>query len=230
MSTAIFMAALHVSAFAVDKGSVIGGEINGFLKKDKSPYLVQNTLVVPEGKALVIEAGTEIFFNEGTGIDVRGGSLAVVGEHHNPVVMTSAEGGKFWNGVSITGAKRSEMQGTNIENATFGIAVESGTLEVRDGIIRNAVRAAVYVRNGAFSMQWSQVEDCPHAGVWASSKAVVDIDATSLSNNQIAVVAGEAKILKKHFSCKKIWSYGKIVVPLHAFFAKSGVVSLWRLN
>ena len=199
MSTAIIMAALHVSAFAVDKGSlqgsVIGGEINGFLKKDKSPYLVQETLVVPEGKALVVEAGTEIFFNEGTGIDVRGGSLAVMGEHHNPVVMTSAEGGKYWNGVAITGAKRSEMQGTNIENATFGIAVESGTLEVRDGIIRNAARAAVYVRNGAVSMQWSQVEDCPHAGVWASSKAVVDIDATSLSNNQVAVVAGEGSVV-----------------------------------
>ena len=58
ISTAIFMAALHVSAFAVDKGSqqesIIGGEVSGFLKKDKSPYLVQETLVVPEGQALVV--------------------------------------------------------------------------------------------------------------------------------------------------------------------------------
>ena len=157
ISTAICMAALHVSAFAVDKGSqpgsIIGGEISGFLKKEKSPYLVQETLVVPEGRALVVEAGTEIFFNEGTGIDVRGGSLAVMGEHYNQVVMTSAEGDKPWNGIAITGMKRSEMQGVTIENANFGVAVESGTLEIRDGFVRNASRAAVYVRNGAVSMQ-----------------------------------------------------------------------------
>ena len=40
----LIMAALHVSAFAVDEGalkkSIIGGTLTGFLKKDNSPYLV----------------------------------------------------------------------------------------------------------------------------------------------------------------------------------------------
>ena len=103
--TAICMAALQVSAFAVDgdpmQGSIIGGEISGFLKKDNSPYLVKETLVVPEGKALVIEAGTEIYFNENTGVDVRGGSIAVMGERNNLVVMGSAEGDKPWNGIFV---------------------------------------------------------------------------------------------------------------------------------
>ena len=193
--TTLFTAALQVSAFAVDmgpeQGSVIGGETTGFLKKERSPYLVQETLVVPEGKALVVEAGTEIFFNEGTGIDVRGGSLAVMGERHNPVVMTAAEDGKFWNGIAVTGIKRSEIQGARIENATFAYAVESGALEVRDGIVKNAARAGVYVRNGSFAMYWSQVENCPNVGVWASASAMVDIDASSLLNNKIALVAGE---------------------------------------
>ena len=59
----IVLAALHVSAFAVDmefsKESVIGGPVAGFLKKDHSPYRVKETLVVPDGKALIVEAGTE---------------------------------------------------------------------------------------------------------------------------------------------------------------------------
>ena len=63
------MAALHVSAFAVDEGalkkSIIGGTLTGFLKKDNSPYLVNETIVVPEGKALVVEAGTALYFAEG---------------------------------------------------------------------------------------------------------------------------------------------------------------------
>lgn len=189
------IAALQVSAFAVDtapqNGSVIGGEVSGFLKKDKSPYLVNETLVVPEGKALVVEAGTEIYFNEGTGIDVRGGSLAVMGEIHNPVLLTAAEEDKYWNGISVTGTKRSETQGTHIKNAQFGYAVESGALEVRDGLIKNSARAGVFVRNGAFAMQWTSVEDSRNVGVWAGSSAKVDMDGSTLSNNKIALVAGE---------------------------------------
>ncbi|SMP51744.1 hypothetical protein SAMN05720465_1972 [Fibrobacter sp. UWB10] len=193
--TIIFMAALQVSAFAVDRepgqGSVIGGDVSGFLKKDRSPYLVKETLVVPEGKALIVEAGTVLYFSAGTGIDVRGGSLAVMGENANPVLMTSAEDGALWNGVSITGVKPSEIQGTHLKNAVYGYSVESGSLEVRDGIISNVERAAVYVRNGSFDMQWSKIEKCPNVGVWAVQDAAVDIDASTLSGNNIAIVAGE---------------------------------------
>lgn len=194
-TTALIMAALHVSAFAVDEGelkkSVIGGTITGFLKKENSPYLVKETIVVPEGKALVVESGTALYFSEGTGLDVRGGSLAIMGENGNPVTMASAEEGKPWNGISVTGVKRSEIQSAHIENAVFGIAVESGSLEVRDGIISHTDRAAIFVRNGSVSLQWTRIEENLNVGVWATHSAVVDIDASTFSNNQVAVVAGE---------------------------------------
>ena len=117
------MAALYGSAFAVDSLSrqVIGGNISGFLKKDKSPYQVNETLVVSEGRALVIEAGVEIFFNEGTGLDVRGGNLAIMGEHSNPVLLSPAKEGSTWNGISITGLKRSEVQGVLLKDADFEV-------------------------------------------------------------------------------------------------------------
>ena len=114
-----------------------------------------------------------------------------MGENANPVLMTSAEDGALWNGVSITGVKPSEIQGTHLENAVYGYSVESGSLEVRDGIISNVERAAVYVRNGSFDMQWSKIEKCPNVGVWAVQDAAVDIDASTLSGNNIAIVAGE---------------------------------------
>ena len=194
-STAIFMVALHASAFAVEGGtlekSVIGGTLTGFLKKDNSPYLVNETIVVPEGKALVVEAGTALYFSEGTGLDVRGGSVAIMGEKGNTVTMTSAEDGKLWNGITVTGVKRSEIQGTHIENAMFGIAVESGSLDVRDGVISNAGRAGVFVRNGSVALQWTRVEDCINVGVWATHSAEIDIDASTLSGNHVALFAGE---------------------------------------
>ena len=192
--TSIIFAALHVSAFAVDteeSGSVIGGQVSGFLKKDKSPYRVNETLVVPEGKALVVEAGVEIAFDEGTGLDVRGGSLAIVGETGNPVVLGPSAEGAHWNGISVTGVKRSEAQGFVLKGAEFGFAVESGALEIRDGIIKDASRAGVYVRNSSVDIQWSKIQNCRGIGVWATESAFIDIDGSNIEGNGIGLVAGE---------------------------------------
>lgn len=190
--TALIAAALHVSAFAVD--TELGGVVSGFLKKDKSPYLVKETIVVPEGRALLVEPGVVVRFEEGTGIDVRGGSMAVVGEVNNPVLFTSA--GDSWNGVSITGVKRSEVQYLRVRNAEFGFAVESGALELRDVNFDNARRAAVYVRNGSADIQWCKIQNGRNVGVWATQSADVNIDGSSLEGNRIAVVAADGSVLQ----------------------------------
>ncbi|MEE1067839.1 MAG: hypothetical protein UH678_05030, partial [Fibrobacteraceae bacterium] len=50
-------AALHASAEESAKPQTpIQGEISGFLTAEKSPYLVESTLIIPEGKALIIDA------------------------------------------------------------------------------------------------------------------------------------------------------------------------------
>lgn len=193
--TAFLTAALHGGAFAVDTeggaGSVLGGNVHGFLKANGSPYRVHETLVVPEGRALLIEEGVELLFAEGTGLDVRGGSLAVMGTFGNPVVLAPVEEGGRWNGVSVTGPKRSEVQGVVVRNAEFGFAVESGALELRDAEIDNAHRAALYVRNASVDVQWSTIQDSKNIGIWATQSATVLVDGANLDNNRIALVAGD---------------------------------------
>ena len=190
--TAFLIAALQGTAFAIDtEGSVLGGNISGFLKADKSPYKVNETLVVPEGRALVIEAGVELFFAEGAGLDVRGGSLAVMGELGHPVVLASMTEGNLWNGVSVTGPKRSEVQGVVVKDAEFGFAVESGALELRDIEIENSSRAALYVRNAAVDVQWATIQNSRNVGIWATQSASVSIDGANLDNNRIALVMGD---------------------------------------
>lgn len=184
--TAIFMA-LHVSAFAVDNGSELAGAVSGFLKKSNSPFHVAETIVVPDGKALVVEAGVEVRFEEGAGLDVRGGSMVIMGEASNPVTFTGASG--FWNGISITGVKRSEVQGLQLSNAEYGFVVESGALEIRDAVLENVKQVAVYVRNGSAEIQWSKIVDSKNIGVWATQSAAVSIDGSTLDRNRIAVVA-----------------------------------------
>ncbi|MCQ2124234.1 MAG: hypothetical protein MJZ25_08650 [Fibrobacter sp.] len=187
--TAICMA-LHVSAFAVENGSELSGAVSGFLKKSNSPFLVKETIVVPDGKALIVEAGVEVRFNEGAGLDVRGGSLAVMGESSNPVTFTSAAG--TWNGVTITGIKRSEVQGLQLTNSEYGFVVESGALEIRDADFDGVEKAAVYARNGSVDIQWSKIRNSKNIGVWATQSAAVSIDGSTLEKNRVAVVATDA--------------------------------------
>ncbi|MCF0225012.1 MAG: hypothetical protein HUK20_12145, partial [Fibrobacter sp.] len=143
--TAVLALALQGGAFAVESDALEGGVINGFLKKDGSPYQITETVVVPEGKALVVEAGTVLEFAEGTGLDVRGGSFAVIGESGSPVVFKAKD--NLWNGVSLTGAKVSEIQDLRIENAEFGLAVEKGAVELRSVTIDGSEKIALYAKD-----------------------------------------------------------------------------------
>lgn len=203
------LAALHVSAFAVDieepiaqpvttelAGIELGGIYSGVIKNEKSPYLVKETLVVPEGRSLLIEPGVILKFAEGTGIEVRGGSIAIMGEMDNPVLFTSVDASKSWNGVSITGVKRSEVQFLQVVNAEYGFAVESGALELRDVTIDHSKFAALYVRNGAADVQWCKIRNGENVGVWSTQSADVNLDGSSLSGNRIAVVVTEGSNLQ----------------------------------
>ncbi|MCQ2105335.1 MAG: right-handed parallel beta-helix repeat-containing protein [Fibrobacter sp.] len=188
-----------MSAFAVDTESRLGGVVSGFIKKDKSPYMVTETIVVPEDKALVVEAGVEFRFAAETGIDVRGGSLAIVGEANNPVTLTAADG-SLWNGISITGVKRTEVQGVHLSNAEFGFAVESGALEIRDAVIENTRRAAVFVKNSSVDIQWSKLLNNQGAGIWTGIAASVNVEGSVLAQNEIALVAGEEASINLRYS------------------------------
>ncbi len=55
---------------------------------DNSPYVVSNTIEVAKGATLKIEAGTEVRFNKGAKILVKG-ELQINGSASNPVILTS---------------------------------------------------------------------------------------------------------------------------------------------
>ena len=80
-------------AYAEAAPSVLnGGPVSGFLTVENSPYTVNETIEVPEGKALVIEAGVTLKFKSGVGLDVCGGSFMVMGTEDRPVVFEGEDG------------------------------------------------------------------------------------------------------------------------------------------
>jgi chemotaxis protein histidine kinase CheA len=55
------------------EGTEIAGDIHGFLKLDKSPYLATDMLIVFPNMSLVVEPGVIIYFKPGTGLQVNKG-------------------------------------------------------------------------------------------------------------------------------------------------------------
>jgi len=178
-------------ATAVVARTEIKGEYSGFLKAEGSPYLVTETLVVPEGKALLVESGVVIEFVSGAGLDVQGGSFAVDGTSQKPVVMQPAPGYGSWNGISITGQHSAELQNVDIRGAEIAIAIENGVLELKNANIENSVQIGLYARSSAVDVQWSKFKFNKGVTVWASNDAELLINSSEIFNNHIGVLAGQ---------------------------------------
>lgn len=182
---------LATATFAFADRAELKGEVSGFLKEDKSPYLVTETLVVPEGKALLVESGVVMEFVQGAGLDVQGGSIAVVGESQKPVVLHAAPGYASWNGISITGQHSAEFQNTSIENAEIALAVENGMVELKNVTVENSLQIGLYVRSASVNMEWTKLKQNKGVAIWAANDAYVNVEACEIFNNKIGILAGQ---------------------------------------
>lgn len=93
---------------------------------DNSPYVISGVIEVAKGAVLKIEAGTEIRFNPGAKILVKG-ELNAVGTAANPITMTL-------NSTSTTGA----WGGIEFAPGSVNATIENGDY-VRGSIIKNAI-------------------------------------------------------------------------------------------
>lgn len=194
----ILMAAPLIMAEAAP--SILKGEVSGFLKAANSPYTVQETIVVPEGKALVVEAGTVVDFAPGTGLDVQGGSVAFVGESGKPVILKSSNPDSYWNGISVTGQRSANFQYVYISNAEIGLAVENGIAELREVNFENVKEIGLYAKSASVDIHWGAFKNNKSVALWAANKSFVNVDATAFYQNGVAVVAGETSNLNLQLS------------------------------
>ncbi|MBD3420356.1 MAG: hypothetical protein GF398_09595 [Chitinivibrionales bacterium] len=90
----------------------LAGDLPEVVVSGKSPYVVVSDIFVPQGKTVIIEAGTILLFNNFTTLQVMGMLLAR-GNSKSPIVMTSINDKDYnpastvdpapfdWNGVVI---------------------------------------------------------------------------------------------------------------------------------
>ena len=162
-------------AYAEAAPSVLnGGPVSGFLTVENSPYTVNETIEVPEGKALVIEAGVTLKFKSGVGLDVCGGSFMVMGTEDRPVVFEGEDGS--WNGISLTGNHRAELSYLEIDGAEIGLAVERGSLSLNGVYIRNVSRMALFAKEAEVKIVGGAFNYSEGVGLWAHEGSVIDAE------------------------------------------------------
>ena len=175
------------------EGTELAGDVHGFLKADKSPYLVTGDIVVSPNMALVIEPGVTIQFKPGTGLQVDNGQLVIAGSRHSPVTMRSANSSPKagdWKGVTITGDNRAEIRNVIISDATAGIAVENGSMDLHAAIIENSSARGVYARNADIA-----VSDCEfrenQVALDISNYSFGKIERSKFQKNKVAILNSE---------------------------------------
>lgn len=190
-------------AYAEAAPSVLnGGPVSGFLTVENSPYTVNETIEVPEGKALVIEAGVTLKFKSGAGLDVCGGSFMVMGTEDRPVVFEGEDGS--WNGISLTGNHRAELSYLEIDGAEIGLAVERGSLSLNGVYIRNVSRMALFAKEAEVKIVGGAFNYSEGVGLWAHEGSVIDAEETAFFGNKVGVlVSSGAKLDVKQVSISR---------------------------
>ena len=97
--------------------TTLSGEVHGFLTKDKSPYLVTQSISVPLGRVLIIEPGVVILFKEGASFSIDQGQLIAGGTRSTPIYFKGTDSYTVWNGISIKGEKKSDLRYVKISGA-----------------------------------------------------------------------------------------------------------------
>ena len=177
---------------ALHEGTEIAGEIHGFLKQDKSPYLVTGDLAVAPNTSLIIEPGVVLYFRPETGFQVNNGQLIVAGSRTAPVQFLSASDNPNagdWKGISITGEETAEIKNVQISGADAGIAVENGSANLQGASVENSVRG-FYARNASVTVSDSKFKR-NQVAFHLSNYANGTLERCAFENNKVAVVNSE---------------------------------------
>jgi hypothetical protein len=180
------------------------------LDVEKSPYLVQDALVVKPGARLTMKPGTVIWFRS-LGLIVKG-ELQILGTEDNPVRLSSV-GRASWKGIfldrsrsenkirycAISGAEfgfRASKSNVSILNSQFqdnmwGIVMEESKAEIAGSLIRTSQKSGIAARQASLLVKDSVITENSSGGFLLESS-----QAEIIQNNILNNGGWEIKVLK----------------------------------
>jgi hypothetical protein len=186
------------------------------LDVEKSPYLVNDALVVKPGVKLTVNAGTVIWFRS-LGLIVKG-ELRILGTRDDPVHL-SGLGASNWKGIfldrshfqnkisycSVSGAEfgfRASHSTVSIQNSRFqdnvwGIVMEDSNAEIISSLIRTSSKSGIAARQTRLQVKDSVITE-NNSGGFLLESSQARIEQNNISNNG----GWEIKVLDKKYSVK----------------------------
>jgi hypothetical protein len=171
------------------------------LNSAKSPYLVEEALVVLPGTKLTIEAGTVIWFRQ-RGIVVKG-ELQIRGTSQHPVRLAGM-GLSGWKGILLDQSRAGNtLEYCNISNAEFGfkstgsnvkfrnclfqenkwgIVLDETAAEIENSLIRTSEKTGISGRNSQLRVSGSTISENGSGGLLLQ-KSPSRLEQNNISNN-----------------------------------------------
>jgi hypothetical protein len=138
--------------------TVVKGDISGVVfKSSNNPFVVDSSIVIPDGKNVTVDGGCVFLFKEFTDLEVKGG-LRVAGDSVSPVIFTSFNDQAFnkksgqaanpfdWKGIHVLhGAGNIGLKNFRLMFSVYGIKCESSQIIIENGIFRQNGRSSVEI-------------------------------------------------------------------------------------
>jgi parallel beta-helix repeat protein len=171
------------------------------LNTEKSPYLVNEALLVKSGAKLTLNAGTVIWFRS-LGLIVKG-ELQILGTRDDPVYLAS-QGTDGWKGIFLDRSQsqnqivyctvsdaefgfRASHSTVSIQNSRFqdnvwGIVMEESKADISSSLIRTSQKSGIAVRKTRLKVKDSVITENISGGFILESSQV-RIEQNNISNN-----------------------------------------------
>jgi hypothetical protein len=171
------------------------------LSVEKSPYLVNNALLVKPGARLTMNPGTVIWFRS-LGLIVKG-ELHIMGTEDDPVRL-SGLGSDGWKGIFLDGSRaenkirfcaisdaefgfRASRSTVSIQNCQFqynvwGIVMEEGNAEISASLIRTSEKSGISARKASIVVTGSVITE-NSAGGFLLENSRARIEHNNIINN-----------------------------------------------
>jgi len=167
-----------------------------------NPYVVIETLIVPQGVTLTILPGTTMNFMIRTSLRIEGGTLVAMGTPDNPIILDahnpSGDDDKKWDGISFLHATTETGPGgeytggsflnyVQISRTTTGLALsDTSYIHAPEISIRNS-DYGIYLQSGATLVLRNSVVDACSYGMYIRNSGNNEINGCQITNCDIGI-------------------------------------------
>lgn len=146
----------------------IGGKISACRWQAGRPYLITSTITVDSAATLTIEAGTRVYAQQGTSIDVKG-SIHITGTAEHPVFFGGCRREAFysdipgqWGGINICASSAgNHIEHAEVAHAQYALTVDSAaSVTLRNVVLRDASHGAVLSYGAKVDMANALLYNC----------------------------------------------------------------------